>query len=146
MTVSMGGGSLSSRSAFHLALLVRLLSWPIRHQGCGLSQVYCIMCHREWEIATGSGRSRSSSPVSGAAANSHSPMSSGVSVNLDKYIKGYSPVPDLIYASAMIRLLLILVVIASTAHADDLKGKPRIVDGDTIWIGPTKIRLHGRCA
>jgi len=24
-----------------------------------------------------------------------------------------------------------------------LKGKPRIVDGDTIWIGDTKIRLHG---
>ena len=22
-------------------------------------------------------------------------------------------------------------------------GKPRIVDGDTIWIGPTKIRMHG---
>ena len=51
--------------------------------------------------------------------------------------------PDLIYALAMIRLLLILVVIASTAQADDLKGKPRIVDGDTIWIGATKIRLHG---
>ena len=43
----------------------------------------------------------------------------------------------------MIRLLLILIVIASSAHADDLKGKPRIVDGDTIWIGPTKIRLYG---
>ncbi len=26
---------------------------------------------------------------------------------------------------------------------DELKGKPRIVDGDTIWIGETKIRLHG---
>ena len=43
----------------------------------------------------------------------------------------------------MIKRLLILVVIASSAHADDLKGKPRIVDGDTIWIGETKIRLHG---
>ncbi len=29
------------------------------------------------------------------------------------------------------------------AHADDLKGKPRIVDGDTIEIGGTKVRLHG---
>ncbi len=43
----------------------------------------------------------------------------------------------------MIRLLLILVVITSSAYADDLKGKPRIVDGDTIEIGGTKIRLHG---
>mgnify|MGYP006112037135 CR=1 FL=1 len=51
--------------------------------------------------------------------------------------------PDLIYASAMIRLLLILVVITSQVFAGDLRGKPRIVDGDTIWIGPTKIRLHG---
>jgi endonuclease YncB( thermonuclease family) len=29
------------------------------------------------------------------------------------------------------------------AHAADLTGKARIVDGDTIWIGKTKIRLHG---
>ena len=43
----------------------------------------------------------------------------------------------------MIRLLLILVALTSVAHADDLKGKPRIVDGDTIEIGGTKIRLHG---
>ena len=43
----------------------------------------------------------------------------------------------------MIRLLLFFVVIASSAQAADLKGKPRIVDGDTIWIGGTKIRLHG---
>jgi endonuclease YncB( thermonuclease family) len=35
-----------------------------------------------------------------------------------------------------------LIAVGSTS-AEDLKGKPRIVDGDTIWIGPTKIRLHG---
>lgn len=29
------------------------------------------------------------------------------------------------------------------AYAADLTGIPRIVDGDTIWIGETKIRLHG---
>ena len=29
------------------------------------------------------------------------------------------------------------------AHADDVTGPARIVDGDTIWIGETKIRLHG---
>jgi endonuclease YncB( thermonuclease family) len=41
----------------------------------------------------------------------------------------------------MIRPLLILVFIASQAHAGDLNGEARIVDGDTIWIGETKIRL-----
>ena len=30
----------------------------------------------------------------------------------------------------------------STAMAD-ITGKPRVVDGDTIHIGKTKIRLHG---
>jgi endonuclease YncB( thermonuclease family) len=29
------------------------------------------------------------------------------------------------------------------AHAADLTGEARIIDGDTIWIGKTKIRLHG---
>lgn len=38
---------------------------------------------------------------------------------------------------------LVLVLVQAVAYADDLRGKPRIVDGDTIWIGPTKIRLHG---
>ncbi len=36
-----------------------------------------------------------------------------------------------------------IVVIASVAHAADLKGKPRIIDGDTIEIAGEKIRLHG---
>ena len=39
-------------------------------------------------------------------------------------------------------LLLTLLLFASLAHAD-LSGPARIVDGDTIWIGETKIRLHG---
>ena len=29
------------------------------------------------------------------------------------------------------------------ALAQDISGKARVVDGDTIWIGKTKIRLHG---
>ena len=37
---------------------------------------------------------------------------------------------------------LILLLPISTAHAD-ITGKPRVVDGDTIHIGDTKIRLHG---
>ena len=41
-----------------------------------------------------------------------------------------------------ITLSLPLITAPAIAHADDLKGKPRIVDGDTIEIGGTKIRLH----
>ena len=42
------------------------------------------------------------------------------------------------------RLILIFLVFlfASHAHAD-VTGKPRVVDGDTIQINQTKIRLHG---
>lgn len=43
----------------------------------------------------------------------------------------------------MIRLILLLILITPTAHAADLTGPARIVDGDTIWIGDTKIRMHG---
>ena len=39
-------------------------------------------------------------------------------------------------------LALILLLPMSAAMAD-ITGKPRIVDGDTIHIGHTKIRLHG---
>ena len=38
---------------------------------------------------------------------------------------------------------LSLLAGAAIPHAADLTGKPRIVDGDTIWIGDTRIRLHG---
>jgi endonuclease YncB( thermonuclease family) len=37
---------------------------------------------------------------------------------------------------------LVLIFPMSIAMAD-VSGKPRIVDADTIWIGKTKIRLHG---
>ena len=45
----------------------------------------------------------------------------------------------------MLRLLLALLIITllpSPAHAD-ITGKPRIIDGDTLHINQTKIRLHG---
>ena len=44
----------------------------------------------------------------------------------------------------MLRLALTLILLwpMSAAHAD-ITGKPRVVDGDTIHIGKTKIRLHG---
>ncbi len=43
----------------------------------------------------------------------------------------------------IIPIFILLILFPSTGLADDIKGKPRIVDGDTIWIGETKIRLHG---
>ena len=44
----------------------------------------------------------------------------------------------------MLRLVLTLVLIfpMSVAMAD-VTGMVRIIDGDTIWISGTKIRLHG---
>ena len=41
----------------------------------------------------------------------------------------------------IIMVLIFISVIAGAADA--LTGAPRIVDGDTIWIGESKIRLHG---
>ncbi len=43
----------------------------------------------------------------------------------------------------MVRLSALIVFIALPAFAADLTGPARIVDGDTIWISETKIRLHG---
>jgi len=37
---------------------------------------------------------------------------------------------------------LLLLLLSLPAHAD-ITGKARVVDGDTIWISETKIRLHG---
>ncbi len=42
-----------------------------------------------------------------------------------------------------VSLFLLIFLFSSHANATDLSGPPRIVDGDTIWIGETKIRLHG---
>lgn len=43
----------------------------------------------------------------------------------------------------MLRLLIILMLLASPALADPIKGVPRIVDGDSIVIADVRIRLHG---
>ena len=42
-----------------------------------------------------------------------------------------------------IRLLVALILMSASAQAADLTGIPRIVDGDTLAIGATKIRLEG---
>jgi endonuclease YncB( thermonuclease family) len=39
-------------------------------------------------------------------------------------------------------VLLVVLTVSYFAHAD-VTGKPRVIDGDTIEIGKTKIRLHG---
>jgi endonuclease YncB( thermonuclease family) len=46
----------------------------------------------------------------------------------------------------MIRLLQIVTMMGAlqgVALAEEIRGIPRIVDGDTIQIGTTKIRLQG---
>jgi len=44
----------------------------------------------------------------------------------------------------MLRLALALILLLPISVAmADITGKPRVVDGDTIHIGKTKIRLHG---
>ena len=41
------------------------------------------------------------------------------------------------------RLIALALLFSIPAHAADLTGSARVVDGDTIWIGETKVRLHG---
>ena len=44
----------------------------------------------------------------------------------------------------MLRLVLAATVaLSACASTAVVTGKARVVDGDTIWIGETKIRLHG---
>ena len=44
----------------------------------------------------------------------------------------------------MLRLVLTLILLLPMSAAmADVIGKARVVDGDTIHIGKTKIRLHG---
>jgi len=40
-------------------------------------------------------------------------------------------------------LTLAGAILAIPAHADDITGKPRVIDGDTIEIAGERIRLHG---
>ncbi len=46
----------------------------------------------------------------------------------------------------MIRVIIVALVVSilgGNVFAADITGPARVVDGDTIWIGKTKIRLHG---
>ena len=46
----------------------------------------------------------------------------------------------------MLRLVLALVsffILSISVAVADGTSKSRVIDGDTIWIGDTKIRLHG---
>ena len=51
----------------------------------------------------------------------------------------------MVYTKDMIRfiVLFVLSLLSTTTYAANLSGEARIVDGDTIWIGKMKIRLHG---
>ena len=51
---------------------------------------------------------------------------------------------DLSWPLVSYRLVLTLALLLPISVAmADITGKPRVVDGDTIHIGKTKIRLHG---
>jgi endonuclease YncB( thermonuclease family) len=46
----------------------------------------------------------------------------------------------------MKRLLLLIVtlaIVATSAQAAEIKGRARVIDGDTLWVGRIKIRLNG---
>ena len=43
----------------------------------------------------------------------------------------------------MLIVFILLILVSGPAHTAELKGKPRIIDGDTIEIGGERIRLHG---
>jgi endonuclease YncB( thermonuclease family) len=43
----------------------------------------------------------------------------------------------------MLKIAAALILLAFPALSDDITGTARIVDGDTIWIDDTKIRLWG---
>jgi hypothetical protein len=47
-------------------------------------------------------------------------------------------------ATYVLRIAAVTAALQSTAHASEILGVPRIVDGDTVQIGATKIRLE-RC-
>jgi len=47
------------------------------------------------------------------------------------------------YIQTMIRFIFLFVLITTPTFATDVTGNVRVVDGDTIWIDGTKIRLHG---
>jgi endonuclease YncB( thermonuclease family) len=39
--------------------------------------------------------------------------------------------------------LIFLLLFCLSAHAEEITGNPHIIDGDSIRIGDTEIRLHG---
>ena len=43
----------------------------------------------------------------------------------------------------MLRIAAVLFLLAFPARADDITGKVRIIDGDTLEVGGKRIRLHG---
>lgn len=43
----------------------------------------------------------------------------------------------------MLKLALAILLLAGATQAADLSGAPRIIDGDTLAIGDTRIRLNG---
>lgn len=43
----------------------------------------------------------------------------------------------------MRHLFALLLCLLPTHVVADISGPVRVVDGDTLWVGETKVRLHG---
>lgn len=39
--------------------------------------------------------------------------------------------------------LLALTALASKSHAIEVSGPAIVIDGDTLWVGGTEVRIHG---
>ena len=43
----------------------------------------------------------------------------------------------------LLALILASALMTTAAHAAEIKGRARVIDGDTLWVGRIKIRLNG---
>ena len=43
----------------------------------------------------------------------------------------------------VLSVLLVMCLVAVPANAQELKGRAKVIDGDTLWLGGVKIRLNG---
>ena len=55
----------------------------------------------------------------------------------------YRDLPNVIQQAISACALILILVSTFLAHAADISGKPRVIDGDTISIAGQRIRLHG---
>ena len=88
-------------------------------------------------VVCGSGNVLRDFEAFGLHAPQHGVLLDDVHARLEAMTEGTGTMRNML----IIMVLIFIFVIAGAADA--LTGAPRIVDGDTIWIGESKIRLHG---